>query len=63
MIRYARLLAMLDDPVTFALLASAVDNYRATLFEHLDTFVDGPEAEYFARCVSDLDELRRALWE
>lgn len=61
--RYARLLVMLDNSATFALLASAVDDYRATLFEHLETFADGPEAEYFARCLCELDELRRALWE
>lgn len=58
-----RLVALLENPELFAILANAVDDYRATLLDHRDTFVDGPEADYFARSVDQIDVLRAALWE
>ncbi|MEV8368558.1 hypothetical protein [Microbacterium sp. NPDC064584] len=58
-----RLVALLENPELFAILANAVDDYRATLLEHRDTFADGPEADYFSRSVDQIDELRAALWE
>lgn len=60
---HERLVALLDNPQAFAILANAVDDYRATLLDHRDTFADGPEADYFSRSVEQIDELRAALWE
>ncbi|MCT9001688.1 hypothetical protein [Microbacterium memoriense] len=58
-----RLVALLENPQLFAILANAVDDYRATLLDHRDTFADGPEADYFSRSVDQIEELRAALWE
>ncbi|WP_458040350.1 MULTISPECIES: hypothetical protein [Bacteria] len=58
-----RLVALLENPELFAILANAVDDYRAALLDHRDTFADGPEAHYFSRSVDQIDELRAALWE
>lgn len=60
---HERLAALLENPELFAILANAVDDYRATLVDHRETFADGPEADYFARSVDQIDELRAALWE
>ena len=57
------LVSLLGNPELFAILANAVDDYRATLLDHRDTFADGPEADYFSRSVEQIDELRAALWE
>jgi len=57
------LLALLEDPAIFAVLANAMDEYRAALLDYQETFADGPEADYFARSVDQVDELRAALWE
>lgn len=57
------LVSLLGNPELFAILANAVDDYRATLLEHRETFADGPEADDFARSVDQIDELRAALWE
>lgn len=59
---HERLVELLESPQVFAILANAVDDYRATLVEHRETFADGPEADYFARFVDQIDELRAALW-
>lgn len=60
---HERLVALIENPELFAILANAVDDYRATLVDHRDTFADGPEADYFSRSVDQIDELRAALWE
>lgn len=60
---HERLIALLENPEVFAILANAVDDYRATMLDHRDTFTDGPEADYLSRSVDQIDELRAALWE
>lgn len=37
--------------------------FRTALLDHRDTFADGPEADYFARSIDQIDELLAALWE
>ena len=58
-----RLVALLENPELFAILANAIDDYRATLLDHRETSADGPEADYFSRSVDQIDELRAALWD
>lgn len=42
---HKRLVALLENHELFAILANAVDDYRATLVDHRETFADGPDAE------------------
>lgn len=58
-----RFMAMLENPALFAIVANALDDYRAMLVDHCDTFASEPEADYFERSVSQVDDLRAALWE
>lgn len=58
-----RFVDMLENPVLFAIVASALDEYRALIAEHRDTFTGGPEADYFERSLAQIDELRAALWD